>query len=172
MQHARAIAAVALAVGALACSNPSEPITPKATVLVAANIIGVERHTDGAASWIEFSVPVMITNRSIVAIDQPECSYRIETPSGSGWKTTYTPVCLLSDVAGGGRRILPGETREFRLGVFAVVDGAAYSQWDAPGVDGTYRVAVGLMPPSKGGTIPFVASNSFDIREGVTAGQP
>lgn len=172
VQLSRTIAAIALTVAALACSDATGPETPKATVSVNADIIGVERHVSGTSSWLDFSVPVMITNHGRFPIEQPSCAYRIETLSGSEWATTYYPICTLTAIAGTDRRILPGETREFKLSVFAVVDGSSSPTWNAPAVDGTYRVAVGLMPPSGAGRIPFVASNAFDIREGFRVGQP
>ena len=171
MQH-RTLAGLAMVFGALACSDSTGPATPNATVVVPADIIGVERHDNGTASWIDFSVPVMVTNHGLFPIDQPNCVYRIESLSGGEWKTTYFPACLLSSLAGTDRQIGPGETREFKLSVFANVDGSGSPQWDAPAVDGTYRMAVGLMPPSRGGAIPFIASNPFEIREGFRVGQP
>jgi hypothetical protein len=172
MKSARTIIGLAVAFGALACSDSTGPATPKATVTVGADIIGVTRKISGTSSWLDFSIPVMVTNHGMFPIEQPDCVFRVESLAGNEWKTTYNPICALTSTVVGSRTILPGETREFMMRVFASVEGTSNPQWKAPAVDGTYRVSVGLMPPSDGGPIPFVASNSFEIREGLSAGQP
>lgn len=160
----RTLFLITLAGAVTACSGPTSPPTPRATVVVQLDTVAATRVPAGAVTWIQFRVPVAIHNAGAATLTLVYCASAMETRGASGWDAVWSPICA----AGSGMplTIAPGETGQVTVDVIAAVDGPGGPTWRNDTVSGTYRFGLGLAVSNVGGPIPRVASNAFVLVEG------
>jgi hypothetical protein len=154
----------ALVILGIACSSPTGPGDPRATVVVQRDMLATTSVVAGTVTWLRFEVPIAIENSDRVALTFVGCATTIEARTGAEWTTAWTPTC--STGTDSPLVIPPGEVRELTVSVIAATAGPGGPEWRAAGTDGTYRLVAGLIPANTGGRIPKVPSNAFTLGRG------
>jgi hypothetical protein len=149
---------------ATACASATEPSAPRATVTVQRDTIVASRVVGGSVTWIRFTVPAAIHNGGSVSLTYPYCVSVIEAPARGVWGVVWSPICALGSKTD--LEIAPGETRQISVDVSAAVAGPGGPTWGSASVDGTYRLAVGLVAAGLDGRIPQIPSNPFTLVDG------
>jgi len=159
----RTIFVVVATWAAEACSGTTDPRAARATVTVQRDTIEASRVVGGSVTWLQFTVPAAIHNAGSVSVTFSYCASVIEAPARGAWDAVWSPICALDSRAA--LEIAPGETREITVDVSAAVAGPGGPTWNSAAVDGTYRLAVGLVAAGLDGRIPQIPSNSFRLIE-------
>lgn len=152
-----------LALGiAAACGGPTQP-TVQATVDVGVDAVVADVQQFGDASWLSFDVPVTITNAGRDPVRVASCTYAVEQPTPSGWRTVWSSFCMAGAVVD---MVIPaGEALDVTFHVGGSLTGSVSPRWEAPAIGGTYRLRVGLMPMGGDGAVPMIASDAFVVAE-------
>jgi hypothetical protein len=130
-------------------------------VTVQRDTIIAERMPAGSVQWMRFTVPVSIHNTDVAPVTLAYCGNGIETPENSGWRSVWSPFCLLESTSQ--ITIAPGDTRQIDFDVTAAVAGPGGPEWRNATVEGTYRITIGMIADNSGGRAPVVASNTFVV---------
>ena len=159
--YRRTLSVIAVACALAACSDSTAPDEPGATVTVPAQSVAVTTVAVGDVTWIDFTVPLRISNTGSTSLTFVYCATRIEAQGNDGWSKAWSPACLVESTQP--VRILPGAHLETSMTVRAAVAGPGGPPWSVGTTDGSYRVVAGLLPDGAGGKIPTVVSNSFTL---------
>ena len=131
------------------------------TLAVTADTIIAGLNTAGTVTWLQFTLPVSIFNGRAVPVSVDYCLASVEEPSGAAWKMVWAPVCALEGTTS--PVIAPGETKSFQWGVAAAVTGSGGPTWEAPVVNGTYRLSLATA------ALGTLTSNTFVVNLLITS---
>ena len=154
----------ALILVGVACDGSTGPrLEPRAetSVIVQQDTLVATVTQYESLEWVQFTIPVTIHNEGPAAVQRFQCGYGIEADAGDAWRRVYSPLCSLELVPP--EVIAPGQTRQLGILIHATLAGPGAPEWKDEGIDGSYRVAIGLLPVGAEGIIPLVTSNPFAL---------
>lgn len=155
------LVATAVAVTLSSCSSATDVRAPQGGVVVRDTVVAATVNGTAGNGWLHFEVPLIVHNTGNTPLTIQFCASVVQVQRETSWEAAWSPVCAASAFTG--LIIQPGETRDYTLPVTASLQGSGSPLWGDAGLNGRYRVAVGVTTPGFGGSIPHFMSGAFSL---------
>jgi hypothetical protein len=131
-----AVAVIACAITAAACTLFTGPKSRPVTISVTSDTIAAFVSTGANISWLQFTIPVSIHNRQSAPLTVDFCLASVDEASGA---VVWEPVCAV-DGSIALPSVAPGATSTFQWSVVAAISGPGSPKWGSQTIGGAYRV--------------------------------